>query len=107
MAFHDIGLFVEYLLSISFSGKKLHSGEQKEKNDQNKKKYELKPKALNVSLVCLAIRVLWFSRQQHWNGRAFPHYFGKGAWAFEIGNFSDILSKLGILKSQCFMTQFF
>jgi hypothetical protein len=29
---------------ISFSGKKLHSGEQKEKNDQNKKKYELQPK---------------------------------------------------------------
>jgi hypothetical protein len=39
--------------------------------------------------------------------RAFPHYFGNGAWAFEIGNFSDILSKLGILKNQCFMTQFF
>jgi hypothetical protein len=35
MAFHKIELFIEYLLSIS---------EQKEKNDQNKKKYELKPK---------------------------------------------------------------
>jgi hypothetical protein len=51
MAFHDIGLFNEYLLSISFSGKKLHSHEQKEKNDQNKKKF------LNVSSVCLAIGV--------------------------------------------------
>ena len=45
VAFHKIELFIEYLLSISFSGKKkLHSSEQREKNHQNKKKYELKPK---------------------------------------------------------------
>jgi hypothetical protein len=44
MVFQEIELFIEYLLSISFNGKKLHSGEQKDKNDQNKKKYELKPR---------------------------------------------------------------
>jgi hypothetical protein len=33
--------FIEYLLSISFSGKKIHSVEQKEKNDQNKQKFSL------------------------------------------------------------------
>jgi hypothetical protein len=41
MVFHDIGLFIDQYF---FQWKKLHSGEQKEKNDQNKKKYELKPK---------------------------------------------------------------
>jgi hypothetical protein len=25
--------------------------------------------------------------------RAFPHYFGNGAWAFEIGNFRRNLGK--------------